>query len=83
MSSLKVYIEHQYESMTPRVELIRDYAVAHRAEANAATHKAALKARKQLVALEATVLNPADMEEVFQEAIHHLDYWEMMQRHLA
>jgi hypothetical protein len=83
MSSLKVYIEHQFESMTPRVELICAYAVAFRQHQNASTYKALVKARKQLVALEATVLNAADMEEIFREATNHLSYWEMMQRHLA
>lgn len=83
MASFKVYIEHQYPSMTPRIELICAYAVAFQQHENASTYKALVKARKQLVALEATVLNTADMEEIFHEATHHLDYWEMMQRRLA
>lgn len=83
MASFKVYIAHQYPAMTPRTELICAYAVAFQQHQNAYTYKALVKARKQLVALEATVLNAADMEEIFHEATDHLSYWEMMQRALA
>ena len=83
MSSLKAYIAGQYEAMTPRIEWICAYAVATQQHSNAVNYETLLKTRKQLVALEATILNPADMEDLYHEATNHLDYWEMMQRHLA